>query len=407
MHTSLYIAGRLTGNEKSSFSRPITIIAMAGVAIGLIVMIISMAIVSGFQTEITNKMVGFGSHIQIMKYDGNNSFEPTPISMNQSYYPGIDTIKGIRHIQMFGYRAGLVKSGEEIQGAVFKGIGNDYDWSFFDNWLQEGDILRLDDDETSNDVLISKSLARLLNLQLHDELRMFFLSEGEVQPRGRKFEVCGIYETGIEEMDNMFVIGDITHVRRLNNWKEDEVSGFEILIDDLKDLPSIAQFVDMNIPYDQSAVTIKETYPQIFEWLGLQDINAIVIIVLMLAVSSITMSSTLLIIIMENSSTIGILKALGGDNRFIREIFLTLTSKIVLWGMAIGNIAGIGLCLVQKYFKVIRLSQESYYMNEVPILLNPFHIILLNIGIFAACIAMIWVASLIIAKITPIKTIQS
>lgn len=407
MQTSLYIAKRLTGSKKNSFSRPITIIAVAGVAIGLMVMIIAMAVVSGFQAEITNKVIGFGAHIQIVKYDGNNSFEPTPISIDQDYYPDIDSMKGIRHIQVFGYKSGLLKVGEDIQGAVLKGVGADYDWSFFYDKLTAGTILQLHDTIASNDVMISKSLANLLRLQLHDELRMFFLSEGETQPRGRKFQICGIYETGLEEMDQMFVIGDIAHIRRLNNWDDDEVSGFEILIDDLDRLDETARFIATQIPYDQDAVTIRETYPQIFDWLGLQDINAVIIIILMLAVSSITMISTLLIIILENSATIGILKALGGDNRLIREIFLTLTAKIVLWGVLIGNVLGIGLCLIQKYFGIVKLSQESYYMSEVPILLHPLQIVLLNIGIFAACMAMIWLASLIIAKISPIKTIQS
>jgi len=407
MNPSLFIAGRLSGNRANSFSRAITVIAAASVAIGLTVMIVTMAVVTGFQVEITNKVAGFGSHIRIEKYDTNNSFEMVPISLRQTYYPSFGEGKGIRHIQMFGVKAGLIKVDEEIQGVVLKGIGRDYDWSFFQDKMIEGRHILLPDSGISNEVMISKTLSSMLKINLQDELRMFFLTSDNVQPRGRKFQVCGIYETGMEELDNMFVIGDIGHIQKLNGWEEDHVSGFEVLIDDFNQLESITQYVDSVIPYDQSAVSIKQSYPQIFDWLSLQDTNALIIIILMLFVSGVTMISTLLIVVFENASTIGILKALGGNNTLIRKTFTILVTKIVLIGIIIGDIIGVGLCLLQQHFSIIKLPQESYYMSEVPIMLHIWHIILLNLVIFATGLLVMWLTSVAIAKISPIKTIRN
>ena len=407
MKPSFFIAGRLSGNRANSFSRAIVVIAVASVAIGLTVMIVTMSVVTGFQVEITNKVVGFGSHIRIVKYDSNNSYEMEPLSLHQPYYQTLGTEKGIRHIQMFGVKAGLIKVEEDIQGVVLKGIGQDYDWSFFQDKILAGKPIMLSDSGASNDIMISKSLSSMLKINLQDEVRMFFLTSENMQPRGRKFQVCGIFETGMEELDNMFVIGDIAHIQRLNGWDADQISGFEVLIDDFNNLEAITRRVDAVIPYDQSAVSIKQSYPQIFDWLSLQDINALIIIILMLFVSGVTMISTLLIVVFENVSTIGILKALGGDNPLIRKIFILLVTRIVLAGIVIGDIFGIGLCLLQKHFSIIKLPQESYYMSEVPIMIRFWQVALLNLAIFAASLLVMWLASMAIAKISPMKAIRS
>jgi lipoprotein-releasing system permease protein len=308
---------------------------------------------------------------------------------------------------MFGVKAGLIKVEEENQGVVLKGIGCDFDWSFFQDKILEGRSVMLSDSGVSNDVMISKTLSSMLNINLKDEIRMFFLSSENLQPRGRKFQVCGIFETGMEELDNMFVIGDIGHIQKLNGWEDDQVSGFEVFIDDFNKLESIAGYVDTVIPYDQSAVSIKQSYPQIFDWLSLQDTNALIIIILMLFVSGVTMISTLLIVVFDFFSTIGILKALGGDNRLIRDTFILIVTKIVLFGIVIGNIFGIGLCLLQKHFPLLKLPQESYYMSEVPIMMKFWHVILVNLAIFATSLLVMWLASMAIAIISPMKTMRS
>ena len=406
MKAPFFIAGRLSGNRANTFSRAIVAIAVASVAIGLMVMIIAMSVVTGFQVEITNKVVGFGSNITIIKYDSNNSFEMEPLSLHQSYYPALEAEKGIRHIQMFGMKAGLIKVGEDIQGVVLKGIGRDYDWSFFQDKIAAGSPVMLPDSGISNDIMISKTLASLFKIGVGDEVRMFFLTSESMQPRGRKFQVCGIFETGMEELDNMFVVGDIAHIQKLNDWETDEVSGFEVLIDDFDNLDAITRHIDAVIPYDQSAVSIKQSYPAIFDWLKLLNHNSLVIIILMLFVSGITMISTLLIVVFENVSTIGILKALGGDNNLIRKVFILLVTRIVLLGVVIGDILGVGLCLLQKHFSIIKLSQESYYVSEVPIMLQFWQILLLNLAIFATSLLAMWLTSAAIAKISPMKTIR-
>ena len=407
MKTPFFIAGRLSGNRANSFSRAIVVIAVSSVAIGLMVMIIAMSVVTGFQVEITNKVVGFGSHIQIVNYDSNNSFEMEPLSLHQPYYPDFAKEKGIRHIQMFGVKAGLIKVDEDIQGVVLKGIGQDYDWVFFQDKMLAGRAVMLSDSGVSNDLMISKTLSSMFKINIDDEVRMFFLSSENLQPRGRKFQVCGIFETGMEELDNMFVIGDIGHIQRLNGWNEDQVSGFEVLIDDFNNLDAITHHIKAVIPLDQDAVSIKESYPAIFDWLSLQDTNALIIIILMLFVSGITMISTLLIVVFENVSTIGTLKALGGSNKLIREVFILLVTRIVLLGIVIGDVLGIGICLLQKHFSIIKLPQEMYYMSEVPIALQFWHILLLNFAIFATSLLVMWLTSAAIAKISPIKTIRS
>ena len=407
MKASFFIAGRLSGNRANSFSRAIMVIAVSSVAIGLMVMVISMAVVTGFQVEISNKVVGFGSHIKIVKYDSNNSFEIKPISVYQPYYPSLSTENGIRHIQMFGVKAGLIKAEEEVQGVVLKGIGRDYDWSFFQDKMIEGRRVVLPDNGITNDIMISKTLSTILKINLNDDVRMFFLSSESMQPRGRKFQVCGIFETGMEELDNMFVIGDISHIQKLNGWDEDQVSGFEILISDFDKLESISDHIDTVIPYDQSAESIKQSYPQIFDWLSLQNTNALVIIILMLFVSGVTMISTLLIVVFENVSTIGILKALGSNNKLIREIFILIVSKIVVIGIIVGDIFGIGVCLLQKHFSIVKLPQESYYMSEVPVMMQFWHVILLNLAIFASSLFVMWLTSMAIAKVSPMKTIRT
>lgn len=406
MNTPFYIAKRLSSNKSGRFSGTIVKIAIASVAIGVAVMILALAIIAGFQTEISNKIVGFGSHVQIQKFDYNASLEAIPISSNQDFVKSIETLKGVKHIQTFGTKAGLIKAGEEIQGVVFKGVGTDYDWDFFQDKIVSGRQLNLFEDSTSNDVIISKTTSKRLNIKENDDLRMFFLTENSPQPRGRKFHVAGIYETGLDELDQLFVIGDIQHIRKLNGWAEDEVSGFEILIDNFKDLDAMTNQIEVFVPYDLEVLSIKDVYPQIFDWLALQDINVVIIIVLMVLVSGITMISTLLIIILERTNTIGILKALGCDAKTTRRIFLYIAGKIVLYGMLFGNIFGIGLSLLQKYSGIIKLPQESYYMSTVPILIHPIEVVFVNFGTLIMCMLMIWLPIYFITKISTIQIIS-
>lgn len=405
MNTAYLIAKKLSGNQSGQFSKPIVKIAIASVSIGLAVMIIALAVINGFQTEVQNKIIGFGSHIQIQKFDNNTSLESVPISANQPFITVLDTMQNIHHIQVFATKAGLIKSGEDIQGVIFKGISNDYQWDFLSDKMISGKPLHFSSDSTSVDVIISKSISKMLHIQQNDDFRMFFLVENSPQPRGRKFHVAGIYETGIEELDQLYVIGDIRHIRKLNNWDADQISGFEITLKDFSKLDKSTEDIEQQTPYDLEVLSIKDIYPQIFDWLDLQDINIIIIIVLMVMVSGITMISTLLIIILEKTNTIGILKALGSTSKIIRRIFLIIAGKIVCYGMLFGNIIGIGLALLQQHTGLLRLPQEAYYMTTVPILINPLEIILINIGTFIICILMMWAPAYFITKKSTIKII--
>jgi len=394
----------MVSRTKSNFSRPIVVIAIISIALGLSVMFLSIAILSGFQKEIREKVIGFGGHIQIVRFEENQSFEPTPINKEQEFLPALNNLEGIKHIQVFATKAGIIKTEDQIQGIVLKGIGSDYDWSFFQNKIKEGRSFHVTDTSRSDEVIISRKQCNLLNLKLGDDLRVYFISGEHVL--GRKFNIVGIYETGLEEFDNIYILGDIHHIRRLNRWEPGEVGGFEILIDDFNDIDHLGKEVYKSIGFDLNATTIKQLYPQIFDWLSLQDINVMIILILMILVAGITMISTLLILILERTNTIGILKALGMKNSSIRKVFLYQSVVIIGMGLLIGNLVGFGFSLLQIRYGLVTLPQESYYMSVVPIHLNGLNILLLNLGTLLVCYLMLLIPSMIITRISPIKAIR-
>ncbi|MFC2102017.1 ABC transporter permease [Bacteroidota bacterium] len=404
MNTELFIAKRMVAQNRANFSRPIVIIAIISIALGLSVMFLSIAILSGFQKEIREKVIGFGGHIQITSFEENQSFEPKPIRKDQEFLPSLTNLKGIKHIQVFATKAGIIKTDDQIQGVVLKGVGSDFDWSFFDKKIKEGRHFQPTDTSRTDEVIVSRKLCNLLNLKLNDDLRMYFIAGNNVL--GRKFSIVGIYETGLEEFDNMYILGDIHHIRRLNNWGPDDVGGLEILIDDFAEIDNLGKSVYQSIGFSLDATTIKQLYPQLFDWLALQDINVLIILILMILVAGITMISTLLILILERTNTIGVLKALGMNNRSVRRIFLYQSVFIIGFGILFGNITGFGLSLLQKHFGLATLPQESYYMAVVPIHLDGINILLLNLGTLVVCYLMLIIPSMIITRITPIKAIR-
>lgn len=404
MNTEYFIARRILSHDKANFSRPIVRIAILSIAVGLTVMFVAIAILTGFQKQIREKVVGFGAHIQISRYDENASMEARPISMRQEFLPYLEKTKGIKHIQVYATKAGIIKTKEQIQGIILKGIGKDFDPEFFTNKIIQGRMIKLPDTGKTNDVLISKSLSDLLKIRLHDDLRIYFISGSNML--GRKFNVAGIYETGLEEFDKIYILCDIRHIQRLNNWKSDEVGGFEIALDDFNSIDRIGKYVYKRIGFSLDSKTIRQLYPQIFDWLDLQDINVLIILILMILVAGITMISTLLILILDRTNMIGILKALGMNNTSVRKIFLMKASYIIGQGLIWGNVAGFGLCLLQQKFAIIKLPQESYYVPVVPINLDPVNILLLNGCTLGICFLMLVIPSYIIARISPVKAIR-
>ena len=405
MNVEYFIAKRLVSAKEGNnrLSRPIIRIAILAIALSVAVMLISIGVVKGFKKDIADKVIGFGSHIQITAFSDNNSYETKAISKNQDFYPSIENEKGINHIQYFATKAGIIKTADEIHGVILKGVGSDFNRDFFKDNLVEGEVPIYNDTLASSRVTISKKIADLLGLETDEKLIMYFAQD---PPRVRKFVVAGIYTTELEEFDNLYVFGDIRHIQNLNNWGIDSVGGFEITIHNFEDLDAQTQMVYEKIDYDLNAQTIKEINPQIFDWLKLQDINVNVIIILMLIVAGINIITALLILILERTKLIGILKAIGQNNWSVRKVFLYNASYLIGKGLFWGNLLGIGLSFLQKYFHLISLNPATYYMNTVPIHLTFSDILLLNFAAMLSCILMLIIPTYLITKITPIKAIR-
>jgi lipoprotein-releasing system permease protein len=368
-------------------------------------MILAVAIVTGFQEEIRGKVIGFGSHIQIIKYDSNKSLEATPIERNQSFVREVLNIPGVESIQPVGRKPGIIKSGDAIEGVLFKGVDQKDPLKFFGQHLVSGRLPQLNSVEKSNEILVSTQLASQLKLAPDSNLIMYFVQD---PPKARKFKVSGIYNTGLgdNDFDKIYVIGDLRVIQQLNNWDSTLVGGFEITLSDYSQLKAINEQVYQTIPNDLTSNDVEEVYPQIFGWLGLMDTNVYIIIVLMLSVSVINMITSLLIMILERTRMIGILKALGAGNRAVSMIFLRQAGGLTLRGMVIGNFIGIGLCLIQHSTGLISLNQETYYLSSVPINLEWWHLVVLNLGTFAVCMLCMLLPVLVISRFSPAKTIR-
>ncbi len=403
MNTPLFIARRIgTSGFGKSFTGLIKKIAILSIALGVAVMIIAMAVVTGFQKEIRDKVIGFGGHIQITNYDYNISFEPRPISSQQVFLEELDRVGGLKHIQAFATKPGILKTDEDIHGIILKGVGHDFSWSFFDDRMVDGNIIHITDSVRSDDVIVSKLVANKLRLTIGDDIFLYFIQE---PPRMRRLKLAGIYETGLEDLDKIFILGDIRHIQRLNNWEEDQIGGFEVLVSDYDAIPEVEKQLLNILPYHLDAKSIRNLYPQIFDWLNLLDMNVYVIIVLMILVAAINMITTLLISVLDKTNAIGILKAVGGSNTLIRKIFLYHAGMLIAKGLFWGNLIGLTVSILQLQFGIITLSPESYYVAEVPVNLKLSHVLLLNAGTFAVSMVMLIIPSYIIAGISPVKAI--
>ena len=396
--------------EGRSFSRSILGIAIFGIALSLAVMIVAVAIITGFKKEISAKVTGFSAHIQIQNMDSNLSYETAPVPGKLESIAQIREIKGIKNVQAFAIKAGIIKTGEEIHGAVLKGIDQSYDWSFIEKHLTEGEIFTVSDTVRSNSVVLSSSTARLLKLGVGERFTMYFIQD---PPRARTFTISGIFNTSLEQFDQLYIFADIKQVQRLNDWRNGEVSGYEVLIDKMDDLPELTGTVREQVGFEFLAdgsrlrvENIREKNTQIFDWLNLQDMNVIVLIILMLVVAGFNMISGLLILILERTNMIGILKALGTDNVSIRKIFMYQSAYLTLVGLLWGNLFGVLICLAQKYLGLISLDPTSYYLDTVPINLNLGHLLLLNAGTLLITFLFLLIPSGIIARISPDKSIR-
>ncbi|MCK9422299.1 MAG: ABC transporter permease [Bacteroidales bacterium] len=404
MNTEFFLARRLVARSKANFSRTFVVISVTSITLGLTIMFVAIAILTGFKKEIQEKVIGFSGHVQITRFTENSTFEPRPIEKKQPFYDKLKHNKDILHIQVFATKTGIIKTRDQIQGVVLKGVGSDFDWGFFRDKLKEGKIFRVSDTSRTDEVIISQKTADLLNLKVNDDLRMYFIV-GE-HTLGRKFRISGIFNTGLEEFDKLYVIGDIHHIQKLNNWTTDQVGGFEVILRRFKDMDRMGNYIYHQIGFSLDASTIRQLYPQIFDWLDLQDINVLIILILIILVSTTTIISTLLILILERTGMIGILKALGMRNTGIRKVFLYNAFYIVGWGMLLGNLLAFSLCLLQKQFGLVTLPEESYYVSVIPIYLNGWNILLLNAGTLFVCYLIFIIPSFVISRITPVRAIR-
>ena len=409
MNPEYFIAKRLISvkSRKSTISTPIIKIAIAAIAIGMIMMIISVATGIGLQQKIREKVAAFNGHIIISNYDGNQSkVSIEPISTHQTFYPYFKSVHGIDHIQAVASKAGIIRTANAFEGIIFKGVGKDYHWQNLKEYLVAGKLPDVAH-HLNSEVLISQFLANRLNLKVGDTFNTFFMKEESSQlPNLRVFKITGIYNSGFQEFDATYIIGDIRHIQRINKWKPDQVGSFEVFINDFDKIKDKGEEVYSQTNSTLDTKTIVEKYNYIFDWLKLFDFNIITILTIMIIVATINMVVALLVLILERTQMIGILKALGANNWTIRKIFLYNAFYLIIRGLFWGNIIGIGLILIQQYFGLIKLNPENYYVNEAPVYLSALYIIYLNIGTILICLLVLLIPSYIITKISPIKSIK-
>lgn len=404
MNFEYFIARHIQSRTSGGFSGPIIRIAIVSVALSLTIMLLSVAVLTGFQQAIRQKVIGFAGHIQVLHYDSNNSYEPQPILKNMALPDTMLTLPGVETVQQFATKAGLIKTDTDIHGIVLKGVDYVYDWSYFAQRMVEGQVPHISDSAVCNQVIISRTVSDLLKLHVGDPLRVYFINND--QTRGRRFVISGIYATGLDEFDRAFVLGDIHHIRKLNGWTDQQTGGYEVLLHDYRDMDGVAKAVYDITGYDLDVITVKKLYPQIFDWLALQDMNVVIILIIMVLVSGIAMISTLLVLILEHTTTIGLLKAMGAVNGSVRKVFLYHALHIIGKGLFWGNMIALSLIFVQYQWGVITLPEASYYVSVVPVAMSVTSLLLVNAGTVSLCLFMLLLPSMVVSRVSPLKAIR-
>lgn len=394
--------------DGGGFSGPLSVIAVVSIALGVLVMVMAVCILRGFQGEIASKVVGFGSHLTVSNFASSPAYQEEPIVLDSTLVERIQRVPGVRHIQYFATKGGMVKTADQIYGIMFRGLSADYDTTFFASNLVEGRLPVLSgasgETGTSTDVLVSSTIASRLRLKVGDKMRTYFW--GGDTPRSRAFTVCGIYNTDLTEFDELYVVGDLRQVQRLNEWEANQVGGYEVLVDNFDRLDDIARNVERELPYDYSVQTIREANPALFAWLDLLNSNITLILVIMSLVCAVAIVSALLIMIFEKGRTIGLLKALGATNASVRRIFLIKASRLIAEGILIGDAVALALCVVQQRWQVVKLDAESYSMTHVPVDIDPMIFLLVSLGTLVACLLALLLPAAYISHITPAQAVK-
>ena len=413
MNFPFFIARRIyaENDERRKVSRPAIRIATLGVAIGLAVMLVSVCVVLGFKHSIRDKVVGFGGHITVADFMTLQGSEPYPVCMNDSMVRVLKGIRGVQHVQRFALKQGILKTDNDFLGVMLKGVGQEFDTTFIHRHLVEGTIPAFSDMRSSNRLLISQIMADKLRLHTGSKVFAYFIDNDRV--KARRFTVAGIYQTNLTRFDETVCFTDLYTAVKLNGWESDQAGGAELTVDDFDCIADVEDIVvrKVNRTTDKygetySSETIQDANPQIFSWINLLDLNVWIILVLMVCVSGFTMISGLLIIILERTSMIGLLKALGARNRSIRHTFLWFAVFIIGKGMLIGNILGLGLCLLQQYTGVIRLDASTYYVDTVPVEINLPLLLLLNAVTLTVSVFVLVAPSYLISRISPAKSMR-
>ena len=409
MNFEFFIAKRLISAQsyKSSVSAPIIKIGVLAIAISTIVMLFAVAISVGLQQKIRDKAVAFNGHITISNFDTNLSEgAQAPIKKNQLFYPEFKEVDGITHVQAVAQKFGIIRTETDFEGLFLKGVGIDYNWQYFKEFLIQGTLPNYSE-SYSDEVLISEHLAKRLLFKLGDTFQMYFLkSDSSSPPSIRKFKIVGIFNSGFEELDQTFLIGDLNHVQRLNRWSKDQVGQFEVFIQDYEDLEAKGLEVYAETPSTLNAQTVKQKYPVIFDWIAIFDKNTYGIIAMMILVGVINMITALLVLILERTQMIGILKALGSRSWSIQKVFIYTASYLAITGLILGNGIGLLLLFIQKYLSPITLNPSVYYVSKAPVDINLWTILCLNLLTFTICVLVLIIPSYLIAKIAPVKAIK-
>jgi len=410
VNLSYFIAKRLAASKKykNSVSAPIIKIAVAAVAISIVMMLVSVATGLGLQQKIRDKITSFNGHVVISNYDNNQSeITLEPITTDQYFYPEFTEVPQVKSIHPFATKAGVVRTDKSFEGVVFKGVDENYQWEYLQQYLIEGALPEYEKEGMSNEVLISSFHANRLELKTGDKIQTYFMrTDGEGMPRVVAFTISGIYESGFPQFDENLVIGDLKHIQRLNKWQENEVGGFEVFIDDFSKIDAVSEEIYTHIPSTLNSEPITTKYLQMFVWLKMFDFNIYVIVGLMILVSIINIVVALLVLILERTQMIGVLKALGANNWSIRKIFVYNATHIVFKGLIIGNIIGLGLLLLQNQFGIIQLDPSQYYVKEAPVYISVTAVIVLNVLLIGLCYLVLLLPSYLITKIAPIKSIK-
>jgi lipoprotein-releasing system permease protein len=403
-----FLAKRIISTKayKSSISAPIIKIGIVAIALSVIVMLISISTGIGLQNEIRDKVSAFNGHIQISNFDSNNSEESIrPINVSKKLLQSLDSFNNVKSLNQIGLKFGIIRTTEDFDGALFKGVDSTYNWNNISDYIISGSTPNISG-LTSNQVLISDNLSNKLDLKINDSFQMIFSRNLESKVIIRKFNIVGLYDSGFNEIDENIIFGDIKHLRRINNWNNNQSGAIEVFLEDFSLLSESSKMIYESTPSNYNSVNIKQKYSSIFDWIQIFDKNIIAILFIMVLVCSINIISVLLVLILERTNMIGILKSIGANNSSIKKVFLIIVSYIIFLGLLIGNLVGLGLLFTQKKLSLVKLDPEIYYTSEVPVYLSFDYVFILNLFTFLVCLFSIVIPSYLISKISPIDSIK-